>query len=87
MLMIDCHVDQFMASILSDTTVAPLTPRYLLNSRVNRLVNHRYTSSQSESALVLESANLKNLCILLLFILLSLFYTINFPNRFSSETF
>lgn len=45
-VMMYCHVDPFMACGFYDTAVAPLTACYLLTSRVNRLVNHRHTSSQ-----------------------------------------
>ena len=67
-VMIYCHVDHFMACILYNTTVAPLTPSNLLNSKANRPVNHGFTSSQSESALVLWRANFLSLFILLAFI-------------------
>lgn len=40
------HVDLFMTCVLYDSSVAPLTSCYVLNRRVNRLVNHRHTSSQ-----------------------------------------
>lgn len=38
------HVDAFMGCGFYDTAVTPLTPCYLRNRRVNRLVNHRHTS-------------------------------------------
>lgn len=79
-----------MACILYDTTVAPLTPSYLLNSRANRPVNHGFTSSQSESILVLWSANFLSLFILLAFIFLfiSLYFTTIFSLiDFNLETF
>lgn len=78
--MIYCHVDHFMACILYDMTVAPVTQCYLLNSQANRLVNHGCLSSQSESALVLWSANFLNLFIQLpfTFLLISLYFTAMF---------
>lgn len=79
-----------MACILYDTTVAPLTPSYLLNGRANRPVNHGFTSSQSESALVLWSANFLSLFILLAFIFIFIsFYFIAIFSLidFNLETF